>query len=153
MPALVQLHHPTSWPTPTMAFALNCIGLVLLVKTAIGLGKIPVADVHQALAMLAMLAAGVITWLMSCWLPPRRKTVHRPQSGDCASKQEDRENPSPLAWCSQNDCLETATMGCPTEVTLRLPQCRAGSLLCHAQPAPLRPGGEQSERYFPASHP
>jgi hypothetical protein len=32
-----------------MAFALNCIGLVLLVKTAIGLGKILVADVHQAL--------------------------------------------------------------------------------------------------------
>jgi len=40
MPALVQLHHPTSWPTPTLAFALSCIGLVLLVKTAIGLGKI-----------------------------------------------------------------------------------------------------------------
>jgi hypothetical protein len=71
---LVELHHPTSWPTPTLAVALSCIGLILFVKTAIGLGKTLVADVHPALAMLAMLAAEVITWLMSCWLL-RRKTV------------------------------------------------------------------------------
>jgi hypothetical protein len=76
---LVQLHHPTSWLTPTLAFGLSCIGLILFVKIAIGFGKTLVADVHQALAMLAMLAAGAITWLVSCWLL-RRKTVHKPQS-------------------------------------------------------------------------
>ena len=56
---LVELHHPTSWPTPTLAVALSCIGRILFVKTAIGLGKTLVADVHPALAMLAMLAAEV----------------------------------------------------------------------------------------------
>jgi hypothetical protein len=76
---LVQLHHPTSWPTPTLAFGLSWIALILFVKTAIGFGKTLMADVHQALAMLAMLAAGVITWLVSCWLLGR-KTVHKPQS-------------------------------------------------------------------------
>ena len=76
---LVQLHHPASWFTPTLAFGLSCIGLILFVETAVGFGRTLVADVHHALAMLAMLAAGVITWLVSCRLLCR-KTVHKPHS-------------------------------------------------------------------------
>jgi hypothetical protein len=69
---LVNLHHPTSWRTPTLAFGFCCIVLTSYMEffPPIGGGTPP-------LGLLLMLATGVVTWLVSCWLL-RRKGIQEP---------------------------------------------------------------------------
>jgi hypothetical protein len=62
---LVNLHHRTSWPTPTFAFAF-CIVLVRMMGPF---------DVQFAPFMLG---TGATVWLVSCWFL-RRKGVSSPE--------------------------------------------------------------------------
>jgi hypothetical protein len=56
---LVNLHHRTSWPTPTLAFVL-CIVLIRIMGPF---------DVQFAPIMLG---TGAIVWLVSCWFLRRK---------------------------------------------------------------------------------
>lgn len=58
--AFVNLHHPTSWRTPTAAFIL-CLLTALLVHATDPLFR------HSPVLLLVMLPAGAATWLTICW--------------------------------------------------------------------------------------
>ncbi|MFZ0295800.1 MAG: hypothetical protein WAL52_19470 [Candidatus Sulfotelmatobacter sp.] len=53
--ALINLHHPTSWPTPTLAFALCAILTWVWIPFSVGFAPV-------------VLGTGAIAWFVSCLL-------------------------------------------------------------------------------------
>jgi hypothetical protein len=112
MPALVQLPHPTSRPSADLGIRAQLHRTGFARENCNWIGEnsggrcAPVArDVGNARGRSNNMAHELLVGA--------EENSSEAQSGDCASNPEDRENPGPLAWCSQNDCLETATIGCP----------------------------------------
>jgi hypothetical protein len=65
---LVNLHHRTSWPTPTLAFAFCSV--------MVGVWAPFRMDVRDLLFEPFVLGTGAISWLASCWLLRRRLSTH-----------------------------------------------------------------------------